>query len=177
VSDLVDRLRRMADMTTTGNDVQDIVRGADEIIRLERENAALLQLLRLALPEIGFFPFSASGAGHQQEVRKDIEAALNKVTLTTTEGHSQGPSVSASPPSEAQHLLAAGDPLPCDVTCEGFGTFHRGVKLMTLLGYLGRRRHYNTLPAPTEEQKAAFQRVLAEARGEGHMEDCSEPKP
>lgn len=41
--DLVARLRRMADMTTVGNDLNDIKRAADEIERLERELIKLQQ--------------------------------------------------------------------------------------------------------------------------------------
>lgn len=43
--DIVARLRRMADMTTTGNDLGDIGRAADEIERLQ---SSLLSLLFLA---------------------------------------------------------------------------------------------------------------------------------
>ena len=35
--DIVERLRRMSDMTTTGNDLTDIAKAADEIERLREE--------------------------------------------------------------------------------------------------------------------------------------------
>ena len=38
--DLVARLRRMSDMTTTGNDLNDIGRAADEIERLRKIETA-----------------------------------------------------------------------------------------------------------------------------------------
>ena len=69
MSDIVERLRRMTDMTTTGNDLNDISRAADEIKRL-RTQLTMAQGCS-ALASVGIDAHSAA-----VKVAKDTMAKL-----------------------------------------------------------------------------------------------------
>ena len=70
--DLVARLRRMSDMTTTGNDLNDIGRAADEIERLRKIETAARVLKFSAYPAHGSgFVITVTGGNIN-----DLEAAL-----------------------------------------------------------------------------------------------------
>ena len=86
MSDIVERLRRMTDMTTTGNDLNDISRAADEIEGLRQKVAGFTHLMDLGEAEIKRLRTQltmAQGCSALASVGIDAHSAAVKVAKDT----------------------------------------------------------------------------------------------